>query len=138
MKTALMIAFIFMGHPYNIELALTPMEQATGLMYRQNWTDDSQGMLFVNRVPRRVSFWMKNTYLDMTIFYLDKDFNILEIHYPVPLDETPMTSKTDRVQYVLELNPDLEDQVTASWAGFASQLQSGLENKKENIAVYQH
>ncbi len=138
MKTALMIAFIFMGHPYNIELALTPMEQATGLMYRQNWTDDSQGMLFVNRVPRKVSFWMKNTYLDMTIFYLDKDFNILEIHHPTPLDETPMTSKTDRVQYVLELNPDLEEQVLSSWTEFAAQMRSSLENKTEDIAVYQH
>ncbi len=138
MKTALMIAFIFMGRPYNIELALTPMEQAAGLMYRQEWTDDSQGMLFVNHVPRRVSFWMKNTYLDMTIFYLDKDFNILEIHYPVPLDETPMTSKTDRVQYVLELNPALEEQVRASWSDFAALMRAELASNKSDIAVYQN
>ncbi len=132
MKTALMMAFIFLGQPYNIELAITPTEQATGLMFRKEWTEESQGMLFVNNSPRRVSFWMKNTYLDVTIFYLDKDFNILEIHYPTPLSEKSMVSKSSDVQYVLELNPKLEKQVVDSWDGFSKILQKNLDDKLQN------
>ncbi len=132
MKTALMMAFIFLGQPYNIELAITPTEQATGLMFRKEWTEESQGMLFVNNSPRRVSFWMKNTYLDVTIFYLDKDFNILEIHYPTPLSEKSMVSKSSDVQYVLELNPKLEKQVVDSWEGFSKILQKNLDEKLQN------
>lgn len=132
MKTALMMAFIFLGQPYNIELAITPTEQATGLMFRKEWTEESQGMLFVNNSPRRVSFWMKNTYLDVTIFYLDKDFNILEIHYPTPLSEKSMVSKSSDVQYVLELNPKLEKQVVDSWEGFSKILQKNLDDKLQN------
>ncbi len=132
MKTALMMAFIFLGQPYNIELAITPTEQATGLMFRKEWTEESQGMLFVNNSPRKVSFWMKNTYLDVTIFYLDKDFNILEIHYPTPLSEKSMVSKSSDVQYVLELNPKLEKQVVDSWEGFSKMLQESLDDKLQN------
>ncbi len=132
MKTALMMAFIFLGQPYNIELAITPTEQATGLMFRKEWTEESQGMLFVNNSPRKVSFWMKNTYLNVTIFYLDKDFNILEIHYPTPLSEKSMVSKSSDVQYVLELNPKLEKQVVDSWEGFSKMLQDSLDDKLQN------
>ncbi|MGL4676786.1 MAG: DUF192 domain-containing protein [Brevinema sp.] len=137
MKTALMIAFMFLGQSYNIELALTPIEQATGLMYRQQWTDSSQGMLFVNNTPRQVSFWMKNTYLNMTIYYLDKDFNILEIHTPVPLNEIGITSKSDKVQYILELNPLLEKQVTSSWGEFSQLLREQLVQNQSTIQKYQ-
>ncbi|MGL5956889.1 MAG: DUF192 domain-containing protein [Brevinema sp.] len=138
MKTALMITFMFLGQPYNIELAITPIEQATGLMYRQQWTDSSQGMLFINNAPRQVSFWMKNTYLNMIIYYLDKDFNILEIHYPIPLDETGITSKSDKVQYILEINPKFEKQITDSWDKFSQILKDQLIQKQPVIQKYQY
>ncbi len=138
MKTALMIAFIFLGQTYNIELAITPTEQATGLMFRKEWTTDSQGMLFFNNTPRKVSFWMKNTYLDMTIFYLDKDFNILETHYPTPLSEKGMVSKSDNVQYILELNPKLEKQTVENWKEFSKLLKVNIKDSKDKIDKYRN
>src|SRR5271169_3907669 len=41
------------------ELALTPREEMTGMMYRTN-IQDTDSMLFVLPVPQRASFWMKN------------------------------------------------------------------------------
>lgn len=133
MKTALIISFMFLSNIYNIELAITPSEQATGLMYRQQWTESFQGMLFINTYPRKVSFWMKNTYLDMDIYYLDKDFNIVEIHTPQPLDETGIPSKSNNIQYILELNPALKSQVTQNWELFKTKLKQELEKNYSKI-----
>ncbi|MDK2819030.1 MAG: DUF192 domain-containing protein [Spirochaetota bacterium] len=130
MKTAFIIMFIFLGQAYNIELAITPIEQATGLMYRKEWTEKSQGMLFINKTPRQVSFWMKNTYLPLTMYYLDKNFNILEINHPIPLDENGIISKSDQVQYIFELNPKLEIQVTKNWKEFSKLLKQQLKEKE--------
>ena len=133
MKTAFIIMFIFLGQAYNIELAITPVEQATGLMYRKEWTEKSQGMLFINKTPRQVSFWMKNTYLPLTMYYLDKNFNILEINHPIPLDENGVISKSDQVQYIFELNPKLEIQVTKNWKEFSKLLKQQLKEKQKNF-----
>ena len=138
MKTALIMVFIFLGQPYNIELAITPVEQATGLMYRKEWTKESQGMLFVNNAPRKVSFWMKNTYLPLTMYYLDANFNILEINHPAPLDESGVTSKSGQVQYIFELDPKLEKHITKNWKEFSKILKQQLKEKENEISKIQN
>jgi len=138
MKTALMLTFLFLGQTFNIELAITPMEQSRGLMYRTEWSDDSQGMLFINDSPRKVAFWMKNTYLNMGIFYLDKNFNILEVNYPMPLDETSIISESDKVQYILELNPEYTQETIREWSQFRSVLRTELNKKQREIQKIQN
>ncbi|MGL5720824.1 MAG: DUF192 domain-containing protein [Brevinema sp.] len=134
MKTALMIAFLFMGQTYNIELAITPVEQINGLMYRKEWTPASQGMLFVNTEPRRVSFWMKNTYLNMYIMYLDPEMNLLESYYPNPLDETSIPSKSTNIMYILELNPEHEPAVRSNWVEFKTEMKKALDTKEKDVS----
>lgn len=138
MKTALMIIFLFLGQQYHIELAITPTEQATGLMYRKEWTEKSQGMLFINQNPRRVSFWMKNTYLPVTIYYIDKNWNILEVNHLKPLDETSVISKSSDVQYILEIDPALESQVTQKWTDFSVLIRQELKQEQERIKKLQY
>ncbi|MGL4393919.1 MAG: DUF192 domain-containing protein [Brevinema sp.] len=133
MKTSLMIAFLFLSQTYQIELAITPTEKATGLMYRKAWTDDSQGMLFINEQPQKASFWMKNTYLNMTIFYLDSNFNILETFQAVPLSTNSMTSKRNDVKYILEINPALEQKIRSNWQEFSRLLKEGVSQKDQQI-----
>ncbi|MEI9962390.1 MAG: DUF192 domain-containing protein [Limisphaerales bacterium] len=41
------------------ELALTPQQEMTGMMFRTN-IQETDAMLFVLAQPRRASFWMKN------------------------------------------------------------------------------
>jgi hypothetical protein len=54
------------GHQIVAEVATTPEQQATGLMHRFSLKPD-HGMLFVfERVERR-SFWMKNTFIPLSI-----------------------------------------------------------------------
>jgi uncharacterized membrane protein (UPF0127 family) len=45
---------------------------------------------------------MRNTRVPLSCAYIDPQGAILEIHHLVPLDETPVESKADNIQYVLE------------------------------------
>lgn len=83
------------------ELALTPTEIMTGMMFRTN-VDDSSGMLFVFAGPSQRSFWMKNCPSPLSCAYIDPEGVILEIRELEPFNTNSVVSKTDRVQYVLE------------------------------------
>jgi hypothetical protein len=61
------------------ELARTPAEQTAGLMFRTS-LPDGRGMLFIYDQDQRLSFWMKNTLIPLSIAFLSADGTILEIH----------------------------------------------------------
>lgn len=65
------------GKKITVEIVQTPEEKAKGLMYRTNLAKDS-GMLFVFPVEQTLSFWMKNTYLPLTIGFFNAQKKLLE------------------------------------------------------------
>jgi uncharacterized membrane protein (UPF0127 family) len=83
------------------EVALTGLEQQTGMMFRTNLAEN-EGMLFVFGQPHRASFWMKNTLVPLSGAYLDSDGVILEIHDMKPRDETSIEASHDNIRFVLE------------------------------------
>lgn len=84
------------------ELALTPKDQATGMMYRTSMPDNT-AMLFIFDDEDRRSFWMKNTYIPLDILFLHGDGRIHHIHTNArPQDETLITSEADS-KAVLEI-----------------------------------
>lgn len=85
------------------ELAMNQIQIATGMMFRTAMAEN-EGMLFVFSQPHRTSFYMKNTKLPLNVAYLDSEGTVLELHELKPLDETPVEAKSDRVQFVLEMN----------------------------------
>lgn len=52
-----------------LEVARTPQQQATGLMYREALADD-RGMLFTFDPPRPVQFWMRNVVIDLDMVFM--------------------------------------------------------------------
>jgi hypothetical protein len=86
------------------EVARTPTEVQTGMMFRTNIADN-EGMLFIFSRPIRVSFYMRNTIVPLSCAYLDPEGVILEIHDLKPRDETPVEAGSDNVQFVLETAP---------------------------------
>lgn len=83
------------------ELALTPQEERTGMMFRTNILD-SDSMLFDLGMPQRASFWMKNCPESISAAYITPDGTIAEIHHLEHDDTNAVFSATDNIQYVLE------------------------------------
>lgn len=93
-------------HGFDVELALTPLQQQKGLMNRSSMADDA-GMLFFfgDEAPR--AFWMKNTLIPLDIIFIKQNGIIHHIHEnAIPHDLTSIPSQGD-VAAVLEINGGL-------------------------------
>ena len=90
-------------HTLEVELALTPQQHAQGLMFRRSM-DADKGMLFVYKSETPISMWMKNTFLPLDIFFIDRDGSIIKIvERTVPLSTTNISSGRSVIA-ALELN----------------------------------
>ena len=89
-------------HQIDAQVASTPEQRATGLMWRKEMPQH-EGMLFVFEQPSVQCFWMKNTYLPLSTAFLADDgtiVNVADMH-PQSLDSHCSASP---VRYVLEMN----------------------------------
>lgn len=85
------------------EIACSEKEKEYGLMNRKNLIVDT-GMLFIFDKNQILSFWMKNTLIDLSIAYIDNDWNIIDIREMKANDLTPITSIKPAI-FALEANP---------------------------------
>lgn len=89
-------------HLIDAQVALTPEQHQTGLMWRQE-LPANEGMLFVFPKAGVQCFWMKNTLLPLTAAFVANDGRIVNLADMRPLDETSHCSK-EPVRFVLEVN----------------------------------
>ena len=92
----------------NVEFAETGAQQQKGLMYRSKLPAD-EGMLFMFEIERTLGFWMKNTYIDLDIAYIDKNFKIIDIQQmkattSIEMGDPPAYPSKKPAQYALEMN----------------------------------
>jgi uncharacterized membrane protein (UPF0127 family) len=83
------------------EIAATDATRETGLMNRFSLQPD-HGMLFVFRQPRPQAFWMKNTYVPLSIAFIGADGRILNIEDMAPQTESTHPSRGSAL-YALEM-----------------------------------
>lgn len=91
-----------------VELAENPEQHAQGLMYRKSLPQD-QGMLFVFNEEAPRSFWMKNTFIPLSIAYIDARGKIIDIQDMSPVKsvlekEPPSYQSKGPARYALEVN----------------------------------
>ncbi|APR85663.1 Hypothetical protein A7982_11012 [Minicystis rosea] len=79
------------GHALELEIAADSEARARGLMFRRTLAEN-EGMLFVYPEPDPRSFWMRNTYVPLSIAFLDDGARIESILDLEPFDETPRRS----------------------------------------------
>ena len=83
------------------QVAASPEQRQIGLMYRFNLPAD-RGMLFVFPRPEPLSFWMRNTYIPLSIAFIDAEGRILNVEDMAPRDETGVPSRGAAL-YALEM-----------------------------------
>ena len=83
------------------ELALTQIQQHTGMMFRTNMAENA-GMLFPLPYTQRASFWMKNCPYHLSAAYIDPDGIIQEIHDLQPYNTNSVVAASDNIRFVLE------------------------------------
>jgi uncharacterized protein len=87
-----------------VEIADDSAERARGLMYRTA-LGENRGMLFVYDSEMRLSFWMKNTLIPLSIAFMDAKGRIVDIQDMKPLDDDPPSYvSAEPAQYALEVN----------------------------------
>ena len=93
---------IYLGaETLDAELALTPQQEQTGMMFRTN-IQDTDAMLFVLPFTQRANFWMTNCPESISAAYITPDGVIAEIHHLEKNDPTPVEAATDNIRFVLE------------------------------------
>jgi uncharacterized membrane protein (UPF0127 family) len=80
------------GQKIRAEVVTTPEQRAKGLMNRFSLQPD-HGMLFVFEEPQPLGFWMKNTYIPLSIAFVDASGRIVNIEDMKPHDETTHRSR---------------------------------------------
>jgi uncharacterized membrane protein (UPF0127 family) len=89
------------GHKVVAEIAATPEQRSTGLMYRFSLQPD-HGMVFVFEHPEPQGFWMKNTFIPLSIAFIGPDGRILNVDDMAPHDESSHPSRGPAL-YALEM-----------------------------------
>ena len=87
---------------FSVEIATTPEEKATGLMYRKELAD-GKGMLFDFSPEQEVSMWMKNTYISLDMIFIGADGRILRIAENTEPLSTKIISSNGLAKAVLEV-----------------------------------
>ncbi|MGE5415060.1 MAG: DUF192 domain-containing protein [Syntrophomonadaceae bacterium] len=93
------------GALYRLELALTPEDQAQGLMYRESLPANS-GMLFIFPTDEPHHFWMKNTMIPLDMIWMDASGKVLFVSADTPpckADPCPTYGPDGPARQVLEI-----------------------------------
>jgi uncharacterized membrane protein (UPF0127 family) len=88
---------------FDVEVALTPAQQAQGLMFREKMEPDA-GMLFVYDQVQPAAFWMKNTLIPLDMLFIALDGRIVNIHERAVPQSLDAVRSAAPVKAILELN----------------------------------
>jgi uncharacterized membrane protein (UPF0127 family) len=95
------IEVVIGGERFRIEVAHTAEQKRQGLMKRRS-LGDREGMIFVYDSDQHLAFWMKDTTIPLTLAFLSKDGQIMQIEQLKPLSLKSVVSER-AVRYGLEL-----------------------------------
>ncbi len=96
------LALEIKGHKLTAEVAATDAQRMQGLMHRR-MLPENRGMLFVFSHSAPQSFWMMNTYIPLSIAFIDESGAILNIADMKPLT-TDSHHSAKPAKYALEMN----------------------------------
>ena len=95
------------GSRLRVAVAATPEARERGLMFRQALAAE-EGMLFVFDADQSLGFWMKNTFVDLDMLWLDAAGRVTTLHERAPrsrpgMRDDEVASRSGWGRFVLEL-----------------------------------
>jgi uncharacterized protein len=90
------------GRQLTVEVAHTEAARAQGLMHRR-MLPENRGMLFVFREPALHGMWMMNTYVPLSVAFIDEQGLIVNIADMEPQSRTTHSAARP-AKYALEVN----------------------------------
>ncbi len=88
---------------FEAEPAVTPEQQAQGLMFRSSLRRRT-GMLFLHDRDEVQNYWMKNTWIPLDLIFINGRYEVVHVHRGArPRDETNISSRYP-ARYILEVN----------------------------------
>jgi len=103
----------FEDNCFIVELAVTPREQARGLMFKES-LDLDKGMLFIFENGEESAFWMENTLIALDIIWINENKELVFISKNAqPCTSVPCSviNPSVKARYVLELNGGTADKI---------------------------
>ena len=105
---------VFEGAAFDVELAVTPGQHATGLTGREH-LGDREGMLFILEVEALPRFWMSGMVIPLDMVWIDADGVVAGVTAnvsPALEGTSPEVYSPPRpILYVLEINAGLAELV---------------------------
>jgi uncharacterized membrane protein (UPF0127 family) len=89
-------------HSFQVWIADTPARAEQGLMFVSD-LPETMGMVFPFQPPRVASFWMKNTYIELDMLFIDEKGRVTKIIERAPPLSLQTLSSDTLVAAVLEL-----------------------------------
>lgn len=96
------------GKTFVVEIAEKPPQHERGLMFVTKLGED-EGMLFIFPNEETRFFWMKNTMIDLSIGFFDKNRTLIDVQemksgQNVPDSSLPSYASAQPAKYALEMN----------------------------------
>lgn len=93
----------------DVEKATSLKEQQHGLMYRKKKLGENQGMLFIYEKEKPLTFWMKNTFIPLSIAFFSKEKILINIEDMDPVSsiiqkDVDIARSAKPSMYALEMN----------------------------------
>jgi uncharacterized membrane protein (UPF0127 family) len=83
------------------EMARSPVEVETGMMFRTNMAEN-EAMIFVLPYVQQARFWMANCPYPLSVAYINTDGIIEEIHPLEPFNTNNVVAKATNIRFALE------------------------------------
>lgn len=112
---------------YICRVAYDDWEKANGLMGVNN-LGDNEGMIFVYDQPQEeISFWMKDTPIDLDIVFICPCFKVISVHTGIANTTDPIVE--NNVQFVLEVkaNSGIKEGDEVEFDGLEEYLEKRLD-----------
>ena len=91
------------GYTLTVELATTPAERSCGLSNRFK-LPKNHGMLFISPDHHNWTLWMKDTYIPLSVAFLDDSGQIINLQNMTPMQTEKIYYSSQPVKYALEVN----------------------------------